>query len=375
MKATLADIIKIMETIAPAHLAEGWDNVGLQVGETSWPIKKIWISLDPTPDVVSAACDEKVSLLITHHPLIFNALKKIDFNDSIGKIIQLAGKQKLAIYSAHTNLDNACNGINDILAKKIGLENVTVLKPSNTDEMYKLVVFTPKSYKEKVLETFITLNEGEINNVTQCPIMCNDQEIFIRGDDTKTSVSATNSMQSKEAVKIETAVRKKNLSMAIDYLFKMHPNGIMSYDIIPIRMLNTDTGTGRIGKLNGAVRLSSFANHIRKQFGTLLIKVAGEPNLLINRVAVCSGSGASLIPEFVASGAQVFVSGDVRYHDARVVEQAGLGVVDIGHFVSEYVIVDELKQRLRKILSDKHIDASVESCDLEKEPFWSPANL
>ena len=132
MKVTVADVIQIMEAIAPISLAEDWDNVGLQAGEKGWPVEKIWIALDPTPEVVSVACENKVDLLITHHPLIFSPLKMVDFSEPLGNIIRLAGNHKMAIFSAHTNLDNARNGLNDILAKKIGLKDTKVLKQTSS---------------------------------------------------------------------------------------------------------------------------------------------------------------------------------------------------------------------------------------------------
>ena len=288
MKVTVADVAQIMEEIAPIHLAEDWDNAGLQVGGNDWPVKRIWVALDPTPEVVAAACEHKVDLLITHHPLIFSALKTIDFGTPLGKIIHLTAKHKTSIFSAHTNLDNAHNGINDILAKKVGLKNVKILRPLNTHGLYK--------YED------------------------------------------------------------------------------MPYDIYPLFVKDDTNGVGRIGDLSGNWRLSSFADYIRKKFGIHSIKVAGDPDLIIDRVAVCSGSGSSLINDFISSGAQVFVSGDLRYHDARSVEQEGLAIIDIGHFVSEFIIVDELKKRLRKIFAEKQIDASVEACSVERDPYWLPVN-
>lgn len=372
MKAKLADIIQIMETIAPEHLAESWDNVGLQVGEPSWRIKKIWIALDPTPDVVSAACDNNVNLLITHHPLLFNGLKKIDFSHPVGKIIQLAGMHQLAIFSAHTNLDNAHHGLNDILADKIGLDNVTILKRSNADAMYKLALSIPKNIEEKILGTLIELNGKETNTLARSLIMCDAHKIQIEGDKPKASENVSNRILRKEAVQIETDVCKNELPNVIGHILKMHEEEIISYDILPNLFQDANTGTGRIGDVKENVRLSSFAEHLSRQFGTSLVKVTGEPDLLINRVAVCSGSGASMIPDFVSSGAQVFVTGDLKYHDARVIEQAGLGAVDIGHFASECIVIDELKNRLQKIVSDKQINARIESCDIERDPFWSP---
>ena len=130
MDPTVSDIMQVLETIAPQTLAEGWDNVGLQVGDPGRPVKHIWIALDPTYEVVAAACRDKVDLLITHHPLIFKPLQSLNFRTPVGAIIDLAVRHHVAIFAAHTNLDSVLGGINDILADRIGLSELKPLVPA-----------------------------------------------------------------------------------------------------------------------------------------------------------------------------------------------------------------------------------------------------
>ncbi len=265
MASTVVDIIKIMENIAPVYLAEEWDNVGLQVGKMDWPVRHIWIALDPVPDVVTAACSKDVDLLITHHPLIFQPIRSIDFNASVGAVIQMASQHSLAVFAAHTNLDNAEDGVNDILAYKIGLKNLKVL--------------------EKVSES------------------------------------------------------------------------------------ENRQGIGRIGELDQETILTSFALKIKEKLGLKWVKIAGNPELSINKAVVCAGSGSSLINNFFSSGAQVFISGDLRYHDAREVSNKNLGLIDIGHFASEHLIVDVLAERLQKMINETGLKVKVDAYRLENDPF------
>ena len=273
MAATVADIIKVMETMAPLRLAEEWDNVGLQVGQLDWPVRSIWVALDPLYDVVDGACRNGVDLLITHHPLIFSPLRCINFDTPVGSVIQAAAGHKLAIFAAHTNFDSAADGINDVLAFRIGLEDLTVLK---------------------------------------------------RGDHPGED-SATDDMQKQ--------------------------------------------GLGRVGELKETMELLPFALSIKEKLGLKYIKFAGKPDLPVRRAAVCSGSGSSLMKDFYSSGAQVFISGDLRYHDAREVEALNLGLIDMGHFASEYLMVEVLAKRLDKILAADGKDIKVEACRLENDPF------
>jgi len=266
MIPTVKDIITVFEKIAPASLAEEWDNVGLQVGQDDWPVQKVWVALDPTPDVVKKACGYGVDLLITHHPLIFKPLKSIDFKTTRGAIIKMAALHQLAIFAAHTNLDSVSDGLNDCLVKKIGLRNTDVLKKESTTE-------------------------------------------------------------------------------------------------------KSGAGLGRIGELKKKVAFRQFVIDVKKKFGLSQVKVSGKPELTVKKVAVCTGSGSSLMPEFILSGAQVFISGDLRYHDATAADALGLGLLDMGHFHSEYLCVELVAEKLTKLLRQKRMTVDIEACELETDPF------
>jgi dinuclear metal center YbgI/SA1388 family protein len=273
-----------METIAPSYLAEEWDNVGLQVGQNDWHVRKIWVALDPLTNVVSAACDKNVDMLITHHPLIFRPLPALDFNTTVGSIIHRAIQCQMAIFSAHTNLDSVADGTNDILAKRIGLNNIETL-----------------------------------------------------GD----------------------SIRKK------------HPHEAITYDVYPLLPCKGRQGLGRVGKLESPVGLTFLAETIKNALGIKSIKVAGRPDLPVRKAALCTGSGTGLLESFLLSDADVYISGDMRYHDARAVESANLGLIDIGHFASEYLMVEELAGRLQKIFSESGMDVAAEACQIETDPFYA----
>ena len=271
MAHLLSEIINILDSLAPQSLAEDWDNCGLQLGDLNWPVDKIWVALDPTLAVVEAACAQKVDLLVTHHPLIFRPLKALEFHTPQGAIIEKATRDHLAIFATHTNLDSVAGGLNDILCRRLGLDNLKPLSARPPSE----------------------------------------------------------SFDSSE----------------------------------------NQPGIGRVGALAKAVKLKSLARAIKKQMDLDTIKFAGDPNLWVKSAAVCTGSGSSLLADFFASGAQVYISGDMRYHDARDVEAAKLGVIDIGHFSSESFVAQEFAVRINNKLEEAGIKATVEPCGLEKDPF------
>jgi dinuclear metal center YbgI/SA1388 family protein len=278
MGATVEQIIKIMDHLVPQRLAEEWDNVGLQIGDPRWPVRRIWVALDPSPEVVKSACAEDVDLLITHHPLIFRPLKSIDFDTPGGSIIQMASQHQLAIFSAHTNLDIVRDGVNDVLAKRLGLKHLKILQPVKTLEA-------------------------------------------LQADDS------------------------------------------------PLNGEAAAHGIGRVGSLAKPTSLTSLALMVKKKLKLNFAKITGNPELKVTRVAICSGSGSSLIQAFFSSDAQAYISGDIRYHDARDAESANRGIIDIGHFASEHLMVEALAHHLKRILNKEGIKTKVDACNIEKDPF------
>lgn len=269
MEAKISDLIEIMKGIAPPHLAEEWDNVGLQVGGTDWPARLVWVALDPRPGIVAQAAEAGVDLLITHHPLIFKPLRSIDTATPTGLSIARALAARTAIYSAHTNLDSARDGLNDLLAETIGLTGLRPMDPAPVEA---------------------GTGQGE--------------------------------------------------------------------------------GLGRIGRLPEAMDLAAFAARLKHLFGKeSLVRMSGRSDLRVETVAVCSGSGSSLMSRFLGSEAQVFVTGDLRYHDALDALDADRGLVDIGHFASEVIGVEMLVKRIKEAAGAAGLDLSVAPCVGEPDPF------
>jgi dinuclear metal center YbgI/SA1388 family protein len=369
MKAKVFDIISIMNEIAPPGLAVEKDNTGFQVGRPDQPVEKVWVALDPTKEVVSSACREKVDMLITHHPLIFNPMMKVDFSEHTGSIIHMAAENRLSLFSAHTNLDSAESGVNDILARIIGLKDIKVLGSPLADEVCKLAVFVPEAYEEKMLRVLFETGAGRIGNYSCCSFIAGGTGTFMPEEGSKPFTGKAGELSRVSERRIEIIVLKKDAANVVESMKKAHPYETMAYDIYPVISQEGKKGLGRIGVLHEETNLLNFARDIKEKMNLKTLKVAGRPELGVKKVAVCSGSGSSLMHDFMASGAQVYVSGDLKYHDARTVEEKNSGLIDIGHFESEIIIVDQLAKRLINALEQADLDVKVETCGLEKDPF------
>lgn len=369
MTTTIGDIVRFMHDLAPPGLAEDWDNPGLHVGAADWPVRKIWTALDPLPEIVEKACQNQIDLLITHHPLIFKPLTAIDASTAIGKIIEQALTHRLGIFSAHTNLDVAKDGINDILAERIGMRDVRPLRPNKSAEYCKIAIFVPKEYERRFLNALFETHAGKIGDYSCCSFRYPGKGTFKPSAASTPFIGETEKVNEVEEIRMEAMVSRRHIPQVLEHLKRNHPYETMAYDIYPLEVIGQDVGLGRIGNLETSMRLHDFALDIKEKLGLSFLKIAGSPDLRIDRAAICSGSGSSMLKDFYASGAHVFISGDIGYHNALDVKSRGLAVIDIGHFESEHIIVDVLTERLNRFLSQKRSAVQVVSCETEKTPF------
>jgi dinuclear metal center YbgI/SA1388 family protein len=369
MTGTVAHIVRILDRLAPPRLAESWDNVGLQLGDPSWPVKKIWTALDPLPEVVAKACEQEVDVLVTHHPLFFKPIQRIDCGKPLGRIVEMALSRRLAIFSAHTNLDSVQGGVNDVLAGRMGLGHLRVLADPVDAEMVKLVVFVPLDHTPVIMDTLFTLEAGRIGNYRCCTFRCEGVGTFFPEDDATPAVGKRNMLSEVKENRIEIIVAKGDLSTVVNAVEHVHPYESMAYDVYPLKARDYQTGLGRVGKLSSPMTLGAFCARLKSELNLSTVKVVGKPEVEIETVAVCSGSGSSLMNAAVASGAQVYVSGDLGYHTARDAQQAGIGLIDIGHFGSEHLVVDVLAASIRDAVKASGLTISVEAADSETDPF------
>ena len=369
MTATVARLIRLLDELAPPHLAESWDNVGLQIGSRNWPVKKVWTALDPLPEVVAAAIENGVDLLVTHHPLIFKPLKRIDSDTPTGRIAEMALAAKLAIFCAHTNLDSVAGGVNDVLADRMGLQSLRVLdKPADADHC-KVVVFAPETHAKAIMDAVFAKGAGRIGNYSCCSFRSEGTGSFQPGDQATPAVGKIGALTEVREIRIEVLVHRDDVSRVVAAAEQAHPYETMAYDVYPLNRQDTNVGLGRVGTLPEPVALADFSKNLKAVLNLSTVKVVGFADMPVKTVALCSGSGSGLFQSALSSGADVYVSGDLGYHTARDAQQAGIGLVDIGHFGSEHIVVDALAAALGKAIREAGISAEVEASDMEMDPF------
>ncbi len=370
MTITVGDVIGVMNGIAPQELSEAWDNSGLQAGSRLWEVKKVWVALDPSPEVVEAAAKGGADMLITHHPLLMKPLKAADFDTPAGKLILTAAENRMAIFSAHTNLDKVTGGLNDLLAQKLSLANLRPLGASeDAPDLCKLVVFVPGEYAKRVKQALFEGPAGRIGPYSCCSFSMKGIGTFRPSDAAKPFSGEPGKLSCADEVRVETVVERGGIDAVVEKIRRVHPYETMAYDVYPLVSGKTDEGIGRVGDLEKPESLGAFAKKMKASLGLSSLRLCGDPGLTVKSVALCTGSGGSLLPDFFGSGADLYITGDMRYHDARNLEEAGKGLIDMGHFASEHIVVDLLKERLGEHFSRCAEVVEVVGCDLEKDPF------
>ncbi len=326
-------LLELFELYAPSFLQESYDNSGLLLGNPGSGIKSGLVCLDITEEIIDEAITNKDDIIISHHPLIFEGLKRITGKNSIERIILKAVKNDIAILSLHTNLDNVLRGVNGINAEKMGLLNIEILKPKE-GLLKKLVAFCPKDNVEEVREAIFNAGAGNIGNYDKCSFNIQGTGSFRGDDSTNPYVGKKGSIHYEEEVRIETiypVYKEKNI---LDALFQSHPYEEVAYDLYKLTNEFNQAGAGITGELPDTISEKKFLDLLKDTFNLKVIKHSKLLNKDIRKVAYCGGSGSFLINDAIRNGADVFVSGDIKYHQFFEAEDKIL-IADIGHYESE----------------------------------------
>ena len=330
---TVKDVVGVIEQFAPPVYQESYDNSGLQTGDFNARVNKILLAVDVTEPVIDEAIELGANLIISHHPVIFQGIKRITGRTFTERVIAKAIKNDINIYSCHTNIDNVFPGVNLKISEKIGLTDIQALKPM-PGMLFKLVTFIPTDHLEKVRQAVFDAGAGTIGNYDFCSFNVAGNGTFRASDSTNPYVGEKNKLHTEPEVRVETIFPKHLEKKIISALIKAHPYEEVAYDIYPITNSTPNLGAGAIGHLQHEMDEKEFLASIKKTFRVSWIRHSPFVGRPIKKVAVCGGSGAFLLADAKREGADVFISADFKYHQFFDADDQIL-IADIGHFESE----------------------------------------
>lgn len=343
------NIIQAMEAYAPTQLAVENDRIGLQVGNPDAEVTGVLVTLDVNEEVVEEAIRRGANWIIAHHAVIFRPLKSLRTDQPDGRLFYKLLTHEISVYIAHTNLDATVAGVNDVLAEKLGLAKTDVLVPYQEDKLKKLVVFVPESHHELLLHAICEAGGGWIGKYSHCTFNIDGTGTFVPRDGTHPYIGKQGEMERVKERRLETVVPESKLSQVIQAMLSAHPYEEVAYDLYPLDLTGEKRGYGRVGNLSQPLSLHELAKLVKQAYQLEGLRVVGDFNRSVQRVAILGGSGGRHIHDAKRMGADVYITGDIDFHTAQDALAMGLCLIDPGHHVEHHVVLracEILKQQL-----------------------------
>ncbi|MCL2579445.1 MAG: Nif3-like dinuclear metal center hexameric protein [Oscillospiraceae bacterium] len=355
---TVGDFYKAIEGFAPFSLAESWDNTGLLVGSPEHKVTRALVALDATSAVIREAQASGAQLIATHHPIIFSGVKKIPAASPVYQAIQ-AG---VAVICAHTNLDIATGGVNDVLADLLGLCAPEILETTQAVPYRKVIVYTPAESAEAVYNAMVKAGAGRQGNYAGAAFLSGGEGRFKPLSGANPAIGEIDSLTRVNEQRIEMLVTPANLPGVIAAMLEVHPYEEPAYDIFETHFDKVHSGLGRVGVLPAPMNPQDFARHVKSKLPAAGLRcVFGDAP--VSRVAVCGGAGASLLEAASRKGAQALVTGEVKHNHMLEAKDLGLTLIDAGHYATEAVILPKLLRNLKDTLPGAEIEIAKSCAD------------
>lgn len=333
MEYKVQDFTRYLEDLAPLGSQEPYDNSGLIVGQPDMKVTGVLLSLDCIEATIDEAIEKGANLIIAHHPIVFKGLKKINGKNYVERTVIKAIKNDIAIYAIHTNLDNYKWGVNYEIAQRIGLKNPKILVPSS-NTLRKLVFFCPQKDSQQVIDAIFKAGGGNIGAYENCSFQSIGTGSFTPGPEANPSEGSIGKPEKLEELRIEILIPSHKEQQIIAAMKEAHSYEEVAYEVYPIDNKNQDEGAGMIGELEQSMPVEKFLLHLKTVFNCKVIRHTELVKKEVKKIAFCGGSGSFLLNKAKHSGADIYISGDFKYHEFFDADKQII-IADIGHFESE----------------------------------------
>ena len=363
----IKDIAEKIDQIVPLKLAQEWDNVGLLIGDANREVKKILLTIDITKEVLAEAKRTKTGLILSYHPVIWDGLKKITA-DCPDKIIYDLLSSNIAVFSVHTALDVSVGGVNDGLAEMVGIAEPKpigdfVADPSGDN--FKLVVFIPLKSATKVSKSVFAAGAGAIGNYSNCGFQAKGEGTFLPLDGSNPAIGKKGKLEKVPEVRFETIVPSDKVDKVIAAMKNAHPYETPAFDFFKLYNGSDKFGLGRIGKLQKPMTVKKIIERIKKQTRAKTFGIVGNDKKIVKTAAVCAGSCGRIINQVIAAKADLYVTGELKHHQALAAQEANVTCICLSHSVSERFILKKFAKQLQKQVKQVTIKISKK----DTEPF------
>lgn len=359
MSITVRTVCQAMDAWAPPHLAYDWDKVGLQIGEPGQSVRRVLCVLTVTEAAVKRAEQWGAEMIVAHHPILFSALKTLRTDDPHTVLCLRLAHRGIACFAAHTNLDVVPGGVNWILAEDIGLRDIAPLIPSPKSGQIKLVTFVPEMHLAELRSALCRAGAGVIGEYTECTFSTPGTGTFFPENWTNPFSGIKGALSQEYELRLETLVPRALLGPVLQALYAAHPYEEPAFDIVTLENQDPRFGLGAHGVLEKPQSLRDFAESVRRALKLSHVRFVGDPKSKVQRVAVCGGAGGGEIAA-LPRDIDVYVTGDLKYHEADFARERGLALIDAGHDGTERNIARAIAKYLRKQVPGLETRALVE---------------
>lgn len=340
----IRDLAAYLDAFAPPTYQESYDNAGLIVGDPNAAINGVLVSLDTTEAVVEEAIAKGCNVIVAHHPIVFKGLKKLNGKNYVERTVIKALKNDVAIFAAHTNLDNVAGGVNYHIAGRLGLQNVEILAPK-AGTLSKLVVYTPEADLDAVLSALYAVGAGQIGQYDHCSFRVGGTGTFRPLDTANPVVGSVGRDETVAELRLEVLLPTYLEGAAVQAMKKAHSYEVPAYDLYALSNTNQTVGSGAVGDLPEPMNERDWLAYLKRHMNATVIRHTPFRNKSVRRVAVCGGAGSFLLSNALRAGADVFVTADYKYHEFFDAE-GRLVICDIGHYESEVFTKELIQQHL-----------------------------
>ncbi|MBI3411819.1 MAG: Nif3-like dinuclear metal center hexameric protein [Planctomycetes bacterium] len=360
---TIAAVVEFLNALAPSRLAADWDNVGLLLGDAAAPAASIMTCLTVTTESAAEAIEAGAKLIVSHHPILFRPSKRLTTATIEGSILWSLAGAGVAVYSPHTAFDNAPGGINDLLADKLELRDVEPLKKLDSTGTCKIVVFVPEADLNRVAGAMFAAGAGVIGQYSQCSYRLAGTGTFFGSDASNPAVGLKGRREEVSEWRLEVVCPDGLIEKVVAAMRSAHSYEEPAFDVYPLRAQRSPVGVGRLGKLPTPMSLEAFGRVVKVKLGVASIQLVGDPKRKVERIAVICGSGGELLGDAAAKKADVFLTGEARFHDCLAAIAYGLALALPGHYATERPGVEDLAARLQRQFPSAQVWASRREAD------------
>jgi len=364
---SLSKWMEAFERLAPRNLAFEWDRVGLQVGDPSRPVRRVAAALEATPATIQAAARMKADLLVVHHPPLWESLSSITEADPAGRIVLRCIENRLAVYAAHTNWDLSPDSMTRHVGERIGLKNLAPVYPNPHPAGYKLTVFVPEENLAAVRRAMAEAGAGLIGNYSECSFSTPGTGTFFGEGGSAPALGRPGRLEEVEERRLEMVLPRERLGAVVAAMVKAHPYEEAAYDVYRTEAFRDERHLLWVGQPARPLRARTLANKVKRVLGCPRVRLIGDPETPVGSLALCSGSGKSLLRTVSGLPVDAFLTGDIDYHSAREAEARGLAVLDAGHFHTEKFFPELIIAALRSLPELGGLQ--MKALSTEKDPF------